>query len=42
MWNACSDTLPIPFTLVVRLDGRVVINQQVSFEGGAFETEFGY
>ena len=42
MWSDCSDTLPIQFTLIVQLDGRVIIEERVTFEGGSWSTEFGY
>jgi hypothetical protein len=41
-WSTCSDDLPIEFTVVVQLDGRVVINERVSSDGSTWTAEFRY
>lgn len=42
MYAACSTPLPIEFTLIVRVDGRVRISEPVSLDGGSWTTEFSY
>ena len=42
MYAACNAPLPIPFTLIVKVDGRVRINETVSLDGGSWTTEFSY
>jgi len=42
LYAACGTPLPIDFTLIVRADGRVLIHQEVSLDGGSFTTEFRY
>jgi hypothetical protein len=42
MWSACNQSLPISFRLIVRVDGRVVIDEQQTTENGTYSTEFQY
>jgi len=42
MYAACNTPFPIDFTLIVRVNGRVLISEQISLDGGSYSMEFQY
>jgi len=38
----CGAPTPIDFILIVKVDGRILLNEHVSIDGGSYSTEFRY